>query len=319
MTASSDRPAVLTVMKLPPFYMERLTASYEVLDRLHESEPQAFAQAAPRIRAITGGGESRITRELLAQLPAVKMVSVMGVGYDGVDTAAARERGVMVTHTPDVLNDEVADTAIGLMLSIARRIPQADRWVREGKWESTGPMPLARKMSGTRLGIVGLGRIGTAIADRAKAFGMSIAYTSRTRKDVAYPYFASARELAANVDFLMVITPGGAATKHLIDADVLKALGPNGYLINVARGSVVDEAAVIDALRKGTIAGAALDVFENEPKVPQALRDLDNVVLTPHIGSATVQTRHAMADLAFRNLEAFFAGKPPLTPVPECR
>lgn len=319
MTAPADRPTVLTVMKLPPFYLEPLEKAYEVLDRLHESDPAAFAKAAPKITAITGGGESRVTRELMDKLPALKMVSIMGVGYDGVDVAAAKERGVMVTHTPDVLNDEVADTAIGLMLSISRRIPHADRWVREGKWESVGAMPLARKMSGARLGIVGLGRIGTAIANRAKAFGMSIAYTSRSRKDVPYAYYPSAKELAANVDFLLVITPGGAATRHMIDADVLQALGKDGYLVNVARGSVVDEAALVDALQKGVIAGAALDVFANEPKVPQALLEMDNVVLTPHIGSATVQTRHAMADLAWRNLQAFFAGQPPLTPVPECR
>ena len=318
MTASTDRPTVLAVMKLPPFYLDRVTASFDTLDRLHETDPAAFARAAPRVTAITGGGESRVTRELMDRLPALRMVSIMGVGYDGVDVAAARERGIMVTHTPDVLNDEVADTAIGLMLSIARRIPQADRWVREGKWESVGAMPLARRMSGTRLGIVGLGRIGTAIANRARAFGMSIAYTSRSRKDVAYAYYPSAKELAGNVDFLLVITPGGAATRHMIDAEVLRALGPQGYLVNVARGSVVDEAALVDALARGVIAGAALDVFENEPKVPQALREMDNVVLTPHIGSATVQTRHAMADLALRNLQAFFAGRPPHTPVPEC-
>jgi len=314
-----NRPAVLAVMQLPPFYVERLQPSFELLDRLHVADPQAFAQAAPRIRAVTGGGESVVDRALIAQLPALEIVSIMGVGYDKVDVPAALERRIPVTHTPDVLNDEVADTAIGLMLSVARKLPHADRYVREGRWEKEGPMPLTRKMSGARLGIVGLGRIGMAIARRAQAFGMSIAYTSRSRKDVDFAYHASASALAANVDFLVVITPGGAQTRHLVDAEVLRALGPQGYLVNVARGSVVDEAALIQALQQGTIAGAALDVFEDEPRVPQALRALDNVVLAPHIGSATVQTRHAMASLAFDNLAAHFAGRPLLTPVPECR
>jgi lactate dehydrogenase-like 2-hydroxyacid dehydrogenase len=242
------------------------------------------------------------------------------VGYDRVDVAAAKERGVPVTHTPDVLNEEVADLAIGLMLSIARRIPHADRYVREDRWARQGPMPLARKVSGARLGIVGLGRIGKVVAQRAAAFGMRIAYTGRTQQPgVAFEYFASAKELAANVDFLVVITPGGAATRHLIDREVLEALGPRGYLINVARGSVVDEQALIAALRGGVIAGAGLDVFADEPQVPAELRALDNVVLTPHMASATHETRQAMADLALANLQAHFAGRPLLSPVPECR
>ena len=255
----------------------------------------------------------------MARLPALEIISIMGVGYDGVDVAAAKARGVMVGHTPDVLNDDVADLALALMLNIARRIPQADAYVRAGQWPA-GPMPLARKMSGTRLGVVGMGRIGQAIAQRALAFGMSVAYTARSAKaDLPFAFHATPQALAAASDFLVVITPGGAATRKLIDAEVLRALGPAGYLINVARGSVVDEAALIAALQQGTIAGAALDVFENEPQVPEALRALDNVVLVPHIGSATVQTRHAMAARAFANLEAHFAGRPLPSAVPECR
>lgn len=296
--------------------MEALQAAFTVHDRTHESDPAAFAKIAPSIRAISGAGESKVPASLMDQLPGLEMISVFGVGYDGYDIPAARARGVPVTNTPDVLTDEVADMGLGLMLSIARRIPQADRYVRAGKWPS-GPMPLARKMSGARLGIVGLGRIGRAIATRAEGFSMSIAYTTRTaRSDMPYRYFPSVVALAAEVDFLMVITPGGAATKGLISTEVLKALGPQGYLINVARGSVVDQTALIKALQDGVIAGAALDVFEDEPNVPEALRAMDNVVLTPHIASATWQTRHAMADLAFGNLQAHFAGKPLLTPVP---
>ncbi|HSV44872.1 MAG TPA: 2-hydroxyacid dehydrogenase [Ramlibacter sp.] len=323
MTAANDsfaRPAVLTVMKLPPFYLEQLKAAFTVHDRLHETDPAAFDKIAPTIRAIAGGGESLVSRELMDRLPALEMVSIMGVGYDKVDVAAAIERKLPVTHTPDVLNDEVADLALGLMLSVARKIPQADRYVREGRWESEGNMPLARKMSGARLGIVGLGRIGQAIAQRAQAFGMSIAYTGRTqRAELPHPYYPSAAALAAQVDFLVVITPGGEGTRKLIGREVLQALGPKGYLINVARGTVVDEEALIEALQQGTIAGAGLDVFEREPHVPPALRGLDNVVLTPHMASATLDTRQAMADLALANLQAHFDGKPLLTPVPECQ
>src|SRR3954469_6996923 len=310
MAAESDRIEVLTAARLWAPMMEALHGAFRVHDRTHQSDPGAFAEVAPRIRAIAASGESKVPRELIAQLPALEIVSVFGVGYDGVDVAAARDRGIAVTHTPNVLNDEVADLAMALVLAVSRRLIEADRYVRSGAW-ANGPMPLARKVSGARMGIVGLGRIGMAIAKRAEAFGMSIAYTSRNaRPESSYRYFPSAEALAAEVDFLVVITPGGAGTRKLIDAKVLKALGKDGYVINVARGSVVDEAALIEALQNGTIAGAGLDVFEDEPNVPDALCKLDNVVLTPHIGSATWQTRRAMADLSFGNLQAHFAGQP---------
>lgn len=311
-----SKPEILTVAKLWPPYLEELQQTYVVHDRTHELDVAAFAQIAPRIKAIAGGGESQVTRALMVQLPALEMISVFGVGYDRYDVAAARERGIPITNTPDVLTDDVADMGISLMLAIARTIPQADKYVREGKWPS-GPMPLARKVTGARLGIVGLGRIGSAIARRAAGFDMSIAYTSRNKvADSPYTYYPTPAALAAEVDFLMVITPGGAGTKGLINAEVLKALGAKGYLINVARGSVVDESALITALQNNVIAGAALDVFENEPHVPAALCAMNNVVLAPHVASATWQTRRAMADLAFGNLQAHFAGKPLLTPVP---
>ena len=311
-----SKPEILTVAKLWPPYLEELQQTFVVHDRTHELDPAVFAQIAPRIKAIAGGGESQVTRALMEQLPALEMISVFGVGYDRYDVAAARERGIPVTNTPDVLTDDVADMGISLMLAIARTIPQADKYVREGKWPS-GPMPLARKVTGARLGIVGLGRIGSAIARRAAGFDMSIAYTSRNKvADSPYAYYPTSAALAAEVDFLMVITPGGAGTKGLINAEVLKALGPKGYLINVARGSVVDESALIAALQNNVIAGAALDVFENEPHVPAALCAMSHVVLAPHVASATWQTRRAMADLAFGNLQAHFAGKPLLTPVP---
>jgi lactate dehydrogenase-like 2-hydroxyacid dehydrogenase len=275
---------------------------------------------APRIRAIAAGGESRVSAELIDQLPALELIAVMGVGYDGIDVAAAKSRRIRVTHTPNVLNDEVADLTLGLMLSAARQIPASDRYVRDGKWASQGAMPLTRKMSGARLGIVGMGRIGQGIARRAEAFEMVISYTARSAKaDLPWRFFETPEELAAASDFLVVITPGGNDTRHLINAAVLNALGPEGILVNVARGSVVDEEALIAALETGRLGGAALDVFATEPHVPERLRLLPHVILTPHIGSATVQTRQSMADLTFGNLEAHFAGKPLLTPVPECR
>ena len=314
-----SQPDVLVVAKLPPFLMDALRATFTVHDRLHETDAAAFEAIAPRIRAIAGSGESRVGAALMDRLPALQIISVMGVGYDGIDVAGAKARNVVVTHTPGVLNDDVADLAIGLMLATARAIPQSDRHVRAGLWPS-GPMPLARKVSGARLGLVGMGRIGQAIAQRANAFAMSVAYTARSAKaELSYRYLPSARALAAESDFLVVITPGGTGTRKLIDAEVLAALGADGILVNVARGSVVDETALIDALQRGVIAGAGLDVFESEPNVPQALRDLNNVVLTPHIGSATGATRRAMADLAFANLHALFNGRPLPSPVPECR
>jgi hydroxypyruvate reductase len=311
-----SKPEILTVAKLWPPYLQELQQTYVVHDRTHETDSAAFAQIAPRIRAIAGGGESQVTRSLMNQLPALEMISVFGVGYDRYDVVASRERGIPITNTPDVLTDDVADMGIALMLALSRSVPQADKYVREGKWTS-GPMPLARKVSGARLGIVGLGRIGSAIARRAAGFDMRIAYTSR--KKVAYSpytYYPTPAALAAEVDFLLVITPGGAGTKGLINTEVLSALGKTGYVINVARGSVIDESALIVALQNGVIAGAGLDVFEDEPNVPEALRAMNNVVLTPHVASATWQTRRAMADLAFGNLQAHFAGKPLLTPVP---
>ena len=322
MTDNSARPEILTANKLSPMYLAQLAAHCTVHDHLHQTDPAALAAVAPRIRAIAASGDSTVSAALIQQLPALEIISVMGVGYDGVDVAAAKAGGVMVTHTPDVLNDDVADLALGLMLSAARQLPAADRWVRDGRWLA-GAMPLARKMSGARLGIVGMGRIGQAIAQRALAFGMAIAYTARSAKAaLPYRYLPSAEALAAESDFLVLITPGGAGTRHLIDAKVLAALGSSspqkGILINVARGSVVDELALIDALERGVIAGAGLDVFEAEPQVPARLLALPQVVLSPHIGSATANTRQAMATLAFDNLRLQLAGQAVRTPVPEC-
>ncbi len=312
-----SKPDVLAAAKLHPFYRQALDAHYTVHDRTHELDPTAFDKLAPHIVGVAATGESLVPRSLLERLPSARVVSVFGVGYDGVDVQAALDLKIPVTHTPGVLSEDVADLAIALVLSVARRVAQADAFVRAGRWPE-GPIALGRKVSGARMGIVGMGRIGQAIATRAQSFGMSIAYTARTPKaDLPHRFFPDASSLAAESDFLVVITPGGAATRHLIDAKVLAALGPQGFLINVARGSVVDEQALIKALSEGTIAGAGLDVFADEPRVPEALWSMSQVVLTPHMASATTQTRQAMADLAFANIQAGIEGRPLLTPVPE--
>ena len=308
-------PEIVVTSRIPPFLTNGLQEKFVVHERDHIRDRQVFG----RVRALVGGGESKIDGSYMALFPALEMISVCGVGYDGIDVADAKKRGIMVTHTPEVLNDDVADLALGLLLSVARKIPAADRFTRNADWLD-GPFQLTRKLTGAKLGIVGMGRIGQAIAKRAAAFDMVISYTTRNqRADVPYKYVPNVLALAAEVDFMVVITPGGAATKNLINAEVLKALGPQSFLVNVARGSVVDQVALIEALQKKLIAGAGLDVYVDEPNVPAELRKLDNVVLTPHIASATVETRKAMSALALANLEAFMAGQPVLTPVPECR
>jgi lactate dehydrogenase-like 2-hydroxyacid dehydrogenase len=315
---AGDRADVL-ILAPKQTIVEGLAKAFTLHKLWEATDREAFLDSiAPRVRGIaTVGGHAPVGPDLMSRLPNLEIVSSFGVGYDHVDAKWAGEQGIVVTNTPDVLTEEVADTALGLLLCTVREFPQAERYVRAGKW-TKAYYPLTKASLRDRtVGIVGLGRIGKAIAKRAEAFDMSIAYTARTaRPDAGYRYLPSAAALAAEVDFLVVITPGGAGTRKLIDASVLEALGPRGYLVNVARGSVVDETALVQALQNGTIAGAGLDVFEQEPNVPAALCALDNVVLTPHIGSATQETRQAMSDLAFGNLEAHFAGRPLLTPVP---
>lgn len=259
-----------------------------------------------------------INDAFLAQLPKLEIISTFGVGYDHIDAVAAAKRGIIVTHTPDVLNEEVADTALGLLLCTARELPQAERHLRAGKWP-TGEYRLSRGTLRNRIaGLVGMGRIGKAIARRLEAFGMPVVYhTRQPRPEVAYRHYPNLVDMARTVDVLVVIVPGGPATRHMIDAKVLEALGPEGILINVARGSVVDEAALIAALREGKIMAAGLDVFANEPHVPAELMAMENVVLLPHVGSGSVFTREKMDQLVVDNILAWAAGQPPLTPVPE--
>jgi lactate dehydrogenase-like 2-hydroxyacid dehydrogenase len=307
------KPDILAVDKLPPFLEDRLRAAFAFHDRTNDAT--AFAAIAGRVRGLVALGTSTVAGEFIAQLPALEIISVFGVGYDGIDIQAAHKRGVVVTNTPDVLTDDVADLCLGLILSVSREISAAERFLRGGQWQN-GAFHLARKVSGSRLGIIGLGRIGNAIARRAEGFGMSIAYTDlREKPNVPYRFYPTLLELAGNSDFLVVAAFGGPTTRNLVNAEVLKALGPEGSLINIARGSLVDEPALVDALKNHTIRGAAIDVYADEPNVPAELLAMENVVLTPHMASGTVQTRHAMANLTFANLEAHFEGKPVLTPV----
>jgi lactate dehydrogenase-like 2-hydroxyacid dehydrogenase len=253
---------------------------------------------------------------LMDALPKTKVIAHCGVGYDGVDVAAATARGIKVSNTPDVLSDEVADFAVALTLATLRRIPLGDRYVREGRWEREGPMAFGERMWGRKLGLLGMGRIGVEIARRCEAFKMNIAYFSRSTKPVTYRYYASLLGLAREVDILIAIVPGGDDTRHLVDRDILDALGPEGVFINVSRGSVVDEQALIDALREGRLGAAGLDVYADEPRVPEALREMtENVVLQPHQASATHETRLAMGRLVLENLLAGVAGRPLVTPV----
>lgn len=315
--SKTDKPDVLVVG--PPIHavaLERLEREFNAHKYwLSADKPALLAVLRDTCRAAVTQSGDGAPSALIEALPKLQLISYTTVGYDGVDLELVRRRGIAVTNTPNVLNDAVAELAIGLMIAAARRIPQGDRYVREGKWLK-GRMDLARQVSGKRLGLLGLGRIGREIARRAQAFNLAIAYHSRREvPGVPYDYHGSALALAQASDFLVVITPGGAETRHLVNEEVMRALGPDGVLVNVARGSVVDTEALVRCLREGGLGAAALDVFEDEPRVPSALCELDNVLLQPHVGSATDETRRAMANLAVDNVAAFFAGKPLLTPI----
>lgn len=310
-----DPTPVLILAPLPDFLLEPLRAAHLCHDYFHATDKEALlAEVGEQIRAIVMAGGSVAPVALLERLPKLEIISVFGVGYDGVPVDWCREHGIRVTNTPDVLTEDVADTASALVLMASRNLIAANRFLHAGAWLK-GPFPLAHAVRGKLAGIVGLGRIGKAIAKRLEAHGMRIAYHGRTRQDVTWDYHESLLELAKASDFLVVACPGGGATKHLINAAVLQALGAEGTLINIARGSVVDETALIEALQNGTIRAAGLDVFENEPRVPEALLLCDNAVLLPHLGSGTHETRRAMAALVVDNLAAHVRGKPLLTPV----
>jgi hypothetical protein len=302
---------VLQVGPLKPSLAETLRTTYDALVLPDGAGREAFlAEHGASVEVAVTSGRTGVGTELMAALPSLAAVVNFGVGYDTTDVATARTRGILVANTPDVLTDCVADTALGLTIDLLRGLSAADRFVRRGAWVPGSSFPLMRKVSGKRVGILGLGRIGMAIAQRFEAFGCPIGYHSRREvADAPYWYAASPAELAAGVDVLVVATSGGADTAHLVDRAVLEALGRDGYLINIARGSVVDEEALVDLLTSGRLAGAGLDVFAAEPTVPAALLELDNVVLLPHLGSANAETRIAMGMKALANVEAFARGE----------
>jgi lactate dehydrogenase-like 2-hydroxyacid dehydrogenase len=313
------QPDILVTAPLPPFLYEPLKADYRCHDYYQSShKPGLLAAEGARIRGLVQGGGTMTPAELLDQLPKLEIISVFGVGYDGVPVAYCKQRGLKVTNTPDVLTDDVADVALGLILMSGRGFARLNRFVRAGEWEKRAP-ELTTKLAGRKVGILGLGRIGKAIAQRVAAMEMKVAYTGRKPQDVAHEYVPDLKSLAAAVDFLVVACPGGPATKNIVDAGVLDALGKKGTLVNIARGSIVDEPALVAALKAGTIKGAGLDVFADEPHIPAELLAMDNVVLLPHVGSATRETRQAMGDLCKANLDAYFGGKGVLTLIPELR
>lgn len=290
-----------------------LTGSYQTHVLASEVDATAFlTEHGARFKAVAGGS---VNAAMLDLMPSLELIANFGVGYDSVDVEAAKAKGVRVTNTPDVLNDAVAELALGLMLALCRRIPEDDQFVRKGNW-LTGAMPLQTQLSGKTVGIYGLGRIGLEIAHRCEVMKMNVVYFGRNKKpDVSYRFYDDLEKMASDCDWLVVMAPGGDATKHTVNQAVLEALGPNGSLVNMARGTVVDEPVLVEMLKSGALGAAALDVFDDEPNVPAELFALDNVVLSSHRGSATRETRAAMAQLVVDNIDAHFAGKPLLTPV----
>lgn len=305
-------------VEMPKTVVDQLASATDLLCPWQMPEAEnAISSAAEHIQALAVGGHFAVDAQYMGRFPKLEIVSSFGVGYDMVDAAWAGQHGIVVTNTPDVLNEDVADTAMALMLAAARQFPAAERYLRAGRWP-TGNFPLTATLRGRTLGILGYGRIGKAIARRAEAFGMPVVYHGRRpQAGVDHLYCPTVITLAETCDVLVVVTPGGAETKHLVNAEVLRALGPNGILINISRGSVVDQDALIAALRDRTILTAGLDVFADEPHVPQELIDMDHVVLLPHVGSASHHTRTAMGQLVVDNLLSWAAGRGPLTPVAE--
>lgn len=308
---------VLRVGTFERTFAAELAARYEIPELPTGPRRATFlAEQGARVRVLVTSGPPGVDAGTMAELPNLEVIVNYGAGVDSIDLAEAKRRGIGVSNTPDVLSDSVADTALGLILMTLRRFGAADRYVRAGRWAREGAFPYARDVSGLQVGILGLGRIGSAIAARLLGFDCAIAYHNRRRIDGSpYRYAESPLELAQSVDVLVVATTGDGRTRNLVDRAVLEALGPDGYLINIARGTVVDQDALVDLLAAGALAGAGLDVFVDEPNVPARLLDLDSVVLFPHIGSATARTRRAMALLAIRNLESYLDTGDLVTPV----
>jgi len=310
------KPEIIVVSRIFERTQDKLDREFTCHKLYEAADRDAFLeQHASRVRGLATFGAPGADAKLMDALPKLEIISNFGVGVDAIDLVAAKKRGLIVTNTPDVLNECVADTAMALVLNVMRAFPASESYLRSGYWATRGAFPLTTSLGGKTLGVLGLGRIGEAIAKRAAAFGMHIRYHNRSKKNLPYPYDPDVVALAKNCDLLLVATPGGAETSRIINAKVLDALGPDRYVVNIARGSVIDEPVLLKYLREKRIAGAGLDVFDNEPKIDPQWFAVENAVLFPHVGSASVETRTAMGDLQVENLRLHFAGKPVKTPV----
>lgn len=311
------RPEVLITAHMMPFVMSALERDYRTHRLWEAADPLALVQqVGSAITAVATNGGVGLKREIMDALPALKMIAIYGVGLDAVDLSECARRGILVSSTPDVLTDDVADQGLALLLALARRVVVGDRYVRAGEWAKKGEMPLTTRLGGKKAGIVGFGKVGQALARRLDALGMDVNFVDpHSPQDTPYTGFADLLSLAGAVDVLVIAAAGGANTRGMVNAEILRALGPQGLLVNVSRGSIVNEAELVLALREGVIAGAALDVFEREPHPTPALLDMDNVVLAPHAASGTVETREAMGNIVLDNLKAYFAGEALKTPV----
>jgi lactate dehydrogenase-like 2-hydroxyacid dehydrogenase len=317
-----SKPALLSTGPMMPLITDQIEAAFDVHWMNKAADVEALIRSVgPKVEAACTGSHTGVKMDdgLLARLPGLKVISNFGVGYDTIDVPGAAKRGIVITNTPDVLNEEVADTALGLLITTVRELSRAEAYMRSGRWASDGDYRLTPgSLRDRRIGLMGMGRIGKAIAKRLAAFGMPISYYARNKQpDVAYPYYSNLVALARDVDILMAILPGGPATQNLVNAEVLAALGPRGIFINMARGSVVDEAALLAALKNKTILSAGLDVFWNEPNVNPEFLKLENATILPHVGSASHYTRDQMGQLVVDNLVAYLDRKPPKTPVAE--
>ncbi len=311
------KPTLLALCALFPDQMEKLEKDFQIVRLYKEPDPEITLNAVKEnVTAILATMGNQIQANLINALPNLGIICLKSVGFDNVDLQAAKDNNVVVTNCPDLVTADTADTAIGLLMNVSRRYVELDAYVRVGRWQKSGTQPLGTSLGRKKVGIAGLGRIGQAIAKRCEAFDMDVSYFGRHKKDgISYPYYNDLKAMAADVDYLVTVVPGGEKTQNMVDMDVFKALGENGYFINVARGSVVNEQDLIKALQTGIIKGAGLDVYKNEPNVPDELKTMDNVVLFPHVGANTYETVEAMGNLIIENLLAHKAGKPVKTPV----
>ena len=312
----SDKPTLLALCGLFKNQMETLDNQFNVIHLYQEQNPEAALNAIKGdVKAILCTMHNPVRENLINACPNLEIICCKSVGFDNVDVALANEKGIAVVNCPDLVSADTADTAMGLMINVSRRYVELDAYTRVGRWTSSSPKPLSVSLTNKKVGIIGLGRIGAAIAKRCTAFDMDVSYFGRNEKDASYSYYDDLETMARDVDYLIASVPGGSETDKMVNAEIFNALGENGFFINVARGSVVDEMALVSALQNGTIAGAGLDVYADEPNVPNELKTMDNVVLLPHVGAATYETLEKMGDLIIENLGLHFDGNAVKTPV----